>query len=368
MQAIHRFVPVSSRSLLACVGLLTLAICAVPLAASAVLVSTGDGTGNTTPPPEHPGLANVGTIGSLSGVYVRNGWVLTTDHVGEGALLLDGVTYQPVPDSVVRFQNADGTLADLITFKIEGIPPLPDLALADQPLLLGDAVTMIGNGWDRGGPTSWEGLEGWEWGLTRSLRWGTNQVAFVEATILDTQAFRIDFDSVTAPSTTAYEADLVEGDSGGAAFVGGNADERLVGILFARSVSPYQPASTSVYSNDGLIVDLFAYRDAIAAVIDQPDCADGVDDDLDGLIDMEDPGCANLEDPSERGDTYECDNGIDDDGDNLVDYPQDDGCLDPTGIFEVPEPSFGLLTSSAVLSLVAIRRRRTQRTRRRRVD
>ena len=349
---------------LALFGLLALGLCLVPTSALAVLISTGDGTGNTTVPSEHPGLANAGTIGALSGIYVRNGWVLTTDHVGVGPLLLDGVIYEPIPGSAVQFQNPDGTMADLITFKIEGLPPVPDLLLAEQPLVVGDALTMIGNGRDRGLETSWNGLDGWEWLPTQSLRWGTNTVTFTGATLLNTQAFRIDFDEITAPLPGEHEADLVEGDSGGGAFVGEGLDERLVGILFARSVSPSQPLGTSLYSNDGLIVDLYAYRDDIEAIIDQPDCSDGLDDDQDGLIDLEDPGCDDALDSSERGTMYECDNGIDDDGDDLIDFPEDDGCLDPTGMVEAPEPGFGVLTASAALGLAALRRRRTARAQR----
>jgi hypothetical protein len=222
--------------------LLSCATFAVPGKALAVLISTGDGTGNTALPLDQPGLANVGTIGVLSGVYVRNGWVITTHHVGEGPLLLGGVTYQPVPDSLVRFQNADGTLADLITFKIDALPPLPDLAMGDQPLLLGDLVTMIGIGRDRGLATNWNGLDGWDWERTQSLRWGTNRVSFTDATILDTVSFRIDFDLLALPDPDEHEADLLLGDSGGGAFVGKDSNERLVGILLARSVSPNQPA------------------------------------------------------------------------------------------------------------------------------
>jgi hypothetical protein len=42
--------------------------------ADAVLISTGDGTGNTTAPSNDPGFSNVGVVNGLSGVYVRNGW------------------------------------------------------------------------------------------------------------------------------------------------------------------------------------------------------------------------------------------------------------------------------------------------------
>lgn len=57
-----------------------------------------------------------------------------------------------------------------------------------------------------------------------------------------------------------------------------------------------------------------------------PACADGIDNDGDGLVDHPaDPGCqlatSDNESPS-------CDDGLDNDGDGLVDYPQDPGCFE----------------------------------------
>jgi len=54
-------------------------------------------------------------------------------------------------------------------------------------------------------------------------------------------------------------------------------------------------------------------------------CANGVDDDGDGLVDLADPGCIDAADDSELG-TVQCDNGEDDDGDGYVDFPDDPGC------------------------------------------
>lgn len=53
-------------------------------------------------------------------------------------------------------------------------------------------------------------------------------------------------------------------------------------------------------------------------------CSDGSDNDLDGLIDWQDPNCASPDDDSELGER--CSNGRDDDGDLAIDYPADPGC------------------------------------------
>ncbi|MFK7896629.1 MAG: hypothetical protein AB8G23_12385 [Myxococcota bacterium] len=337
--------------------------------ASAVLIATGDGTGNTTVPVDRPSLAHVGTIGAFSGVYVRNGWVLTTDHVGEGDFVLDQGIYPMVPGSLVRFENPDGTLTDLVAFKLGVLPPVSDLLIANEAPVMGEGITVMGNGRDRGVATTWNGLEGWGWSGAQSLRWGTNQISFLGATILNTESFRTDFDPMASSMPGEHEADLVLGDSGGGAFAvidtGNGPKEALIGILFARSASPEQPGNTSLDSNDGVVVDLFAYRDEILAVIDQPACSDGLDDDLDGLVDLEDPGCADPDDSSERGAAFECDNGIDDDGNGFIDFPADFGCLDPTGMVEAPEPGFGVLVGSATLFLATLSPRRRSRLRER---
>jgi hypothetical protein len=68
-----------------------------------------------------------------------------------------------------------------------------------------------------------------------------------------------------------------------------------------------------------------------------PECSDGVDNDCDGEIDGDDPGCAGPDDRDEHG-TAECDDGFDNDFDGDTDYkvlgpgcdqPGDDNCNNP---------------------------------------
>ncbi|MDO8555830.1 MAG: hypothetical protein Q7R96_01500, partial [Nanoarchaeota archaeon] len=67
--------------------------------------------------------------------------------------------------------------------------------------------------------------------------------------------------------------------------------------------------------------------------IAKPACNNNVDDDFDGVIDLNDPGCKNNKDTSEQG-TRACDNGKDDDNDGVKDYPTDTGCSGPTDTSE----------------------------------
>lgn len=385
-----------SRSLLAW-AILSIATSAPVSTAGAALIATGTGAGNTTAPTPDSGFARVGVVNGLSGVYFRNGWVLTANHVGTGTFTLGGTAYLPVPGSTVRFSNADATLADLIAFKLATRPPIADVALINGPLGVNTLLTVIGNGFDRGAPTTWMGVDGWSWAGSRAMRWGTNRISAVGVFALDTEALQISFDDVPNPSPGEHEADIVVGDSGGGAFTGSGSSTRLVGILFARGGYVGQPTNTSLFGNVGLIVDLHAYRDDLLAVVDRPDCSDELDDDGDGHVDFPaDPGCTSATDGSERGSVHACDNGLDDDGDGLVDfptdigcvfaidlsergataqcdngldddadlaadYPNDSGCLHPSNEIEAPEPGIGLTVGAGALVLAGLASSRRRR-------
>ena len=62
--------------------LLLAMLCAVAfsLPAHALVIVSGDGQGNTTPPPDDPGFVHVGRLGTLSVIYVGYGWV-SRQHV-----------------------------------------------------------------------------------------------------------------------------------------------------------------------------------------------------------------------------------------------------------------------------------------------
>ncbi len=62
-----------------------------------------------------------------------------------------------------------------------------------------------------------------------------------------------------------------------------------------------------------------------------PACSNGIDDDHDGLTDLDDPGCAGAGDRDEAdpGRPPACANGIDDDMDGMADYPDDPDCPFP---------------------------------------
>jgi uncharacterized membrane protein len=59
-------------------------------------------------------------------------------------------------------------------------------------------------------------------------------------------------------------------------------------------------------------------------------CANGLDDDGDGSVDLADPGCFDAGDYSERGPGNPCDDGVDQDRDDLADFPGDPSCPSPS--------------------------------------
>ena len=70
------------------------------------------------------------------------------------------------------------------------------------------------------------------------------------------------------------------------------------------------------------------------------ECADGVDNDDDGVIDWPaEPGCESDRDDDEvdPAEPAPCGNGIDDDEDGLIDWPDDGQCLGPADPSEAPE-------------------------------
>jgi hypothetical protein len=321
---------------------LALAMVCAAAPARGVLIATGDGSGNTTAPADDPGFTHAGVVNGLSAVYLGDGWVLTANHVGTGALTLGGVVHAAIPASAVRLDHAPGVPTDLRLFRLATDPGLSTLEISTSPPPPNGQVTLIGYGRNRGAATSWNGIDGWVWLSSRSLRWGTNRLTQSGQTIVlggsTVRSLSFDFDEGAA----GHEAVAVPGDSGGPVFVGGAASSELAGVMFANSSFQGQPAGTSLFGNGTLAADLSYYRGAILAVTSERACADGSDDDGDGLVDTADPGCLDAADPFETNAIVPCDDGFDDDGDGLIDYPDDPGCRDPQWLYEDPKCSDGL--------------------------
>jgi hypothetical protein len=250
-------------------------------AASAVIIDSDDGTGNTTAPSPDPGWSYVGTRGSLTAVYLGDGWVLTANHVGAGDVTLRGVVYPYVPGTAVRLRNGDGSGADLLVFAIAPYPVMPLLPIATTGPPLGADLILIGNGRNRGAPTSWDAngppppgpIFGYEWAVGRSLRWGTNHVEqYPESLVLGTWSFSSFFD----PGVSDDEGQAATGDSGGAAFAFEGSEWKLAGLMYGIGTYVGQPAESSLYQQITYAADLALYRDEILDVVGLPEPTGGV--------------------------------------------------------------------------------------------
>lgn len=258
-------------------GVLTSCILGAGGAARAVVIASGDGTGNTSAPPDDPGWASVGAAGGLCGVYLGDRWVLTANHVGERAITFGGITYQPVVGSKIRLMTDPTATADLAVYRIIGRPAVPAVTLAEMPPLAGsDEVTMIGQGWNREATltewtSSWSeappgpvAYRGYKKSTGRAMRWGRDVVT--ETDLLVDTGPNTTYSFVSLFEETGGvtdEAHTVEGDSGGAAFAKRNGAWELVGILYARIPFPGQPIDAAVFGNESVMADIAYYRDQI---------------------------------------------------------------------------------------------------------
>lgn len=97
--------------------------------------------------------------------------------------------------------------------------------------------------------------------------------------------------------------------------------------------------------------------DGCIAQSELPGCANGLDDDGDGDVDLDDAGCRDRSDWTEDSDSlnlaeadgnpFPCDNDLDDDGDGLADFPADPDCFSrgDKGERGLPDPMASLAVS-----------------------
>lgn len=218
----------------------------------------------------------VGALGSASGTYLGHGWVLTANHVGPGPFILDGVTYAYVSGSAMRLETSPGVPADLLMFQIYPTPPNDPVSIRQADPVAGNLTILIGNGYQRGEPTSFDPngpdvdpplLQGWQWTGPKKVRWGINNVHdYPELLLLGTRTFRTQFD----PRSLEGQATL--GDSGGAVFIyDPTMGLELAGIILSVTVEWQQPYGTCLLTNQTIIANLQPYRDQILTNIAVPE-------------------------------------------------------------------------------------------------
>ncbi len=295
------------RFLIVCGGLLFLPLLLPGSSARAVLIETGDGTGNTTAPADDPGFANVGILASGSAIYLGDGWVLTAAHVYDNPsgtptqTWFDGSFYSNVPNSGVELTNPTGvglsTYTDLEMYRLATPPPLPSLAINSTAPAVGWQVTMIGDGRDRTNSQleywtpSWQpssvptALPGDQWGNMPDIRWGTNVISFASTTQGIGLNTEMAFTTTFALNGTPYDAQGTPGDSGGAVFHQNPTTGQwtLAGVMFEAGTLPSQPWGTSIFGDTTSSADLSVYRTEIYQTMAIPG-----DVNFDGVVNSQD--------------------------------------------------------------------------------
>jgi hypothetical protein len=126
------------------------------------------------------------------------------------------------------------------------------------------------------------------------------------------------------PTSWEYVQFLDLANTGQSAFLAAEGDNVLEAWLATGMAAPY-------------VMDSATWVATLAA------CADGLDNDGDGLSDAgQDPGCSGAGDASENDAARPCDDRLDSDGDGATDFPRDPGCRDPVWPLENPQCQDGL--------------------------
>lgn len=270
--------------------------------AHAVIISGGDGSGNTNAPPDNPGWENVGRIQHASAhssvTYLGDKWFITAHHVqvfdNPTGVVLNSTAHGIDTNTWTRITNSNGTKADLVLFQTHSRPSAPPLRIRADRIPESAEVVMIGNGRNRDAElTYWDAdwvvtnaisgvYSGYVWAAGSTKRWGEN-------TVSSRQSFGYSYGSHSSAQEgfqTTFDATLGSNvcqgatyDSGGGVFYKNGGHWELAGIMLTVTRFPNQPTASAVYGNQSLIADISFYRDQIAETLVNFDTdADGMPD------------------------------------------------------------------------------------------
>jgi hypothetical protein len=156
---------------------------------------------------------------------------------------------------------------DLAVFRIHPVPDLGRLKIRKSAPKVGEPTILVGCGLDRGPSRTWNGIAGFALGEKRTKRWGTNRIEQANrdysSSFANTRGFSMSFD----PFDTLHEAQVANGDSGGAVFTKPGNRWVLSGVLFSMAMFADQPEGSIFYGNRSFAVDLSHYREQLLGLI-----------------------------------------------------------------------------------------------------
>ena len=246
-------------------------------AGKAFAIVDAKSTTNTSDPGGGIPWANVGGVNGASGEYLGNGWVLTANHVGAGAIAFDSGSFMPDGRTVRLTNPADGSPTDILLFHLILTPSLSLLPLSTSTPSTSSSVEMVGFGHITGSAqktytTASGTYTGFDWGGA-AKSYGTNKITNGGVTTqadLGNGTLRVFTLTFSQTQQTADEGQVATGDSGGAIFYKSGTTWQLAGMIDALGFLLNQPANTAVYGDASYCGDIATYASQINAVVATP--------------------------------------------------------------------------------------------------
>lgn len=209
-----------------------------------------------------PYWEHVGMVGMGSGIYLGDGWVLTSAHVGCYPFVMsDGSNYKPIYDSWKVLQNPDGGTADLAIFRVQTkgsgskLSQLGNLMIGKLAPEEKSQLIMIGTGFTErtavtAGTESTPVVLGYQLQQRREKRWAFASFDKILEQPAHTAGGHKTRCFVSSFHHNSLEGQAADGDSGGAMFAydARRGQWELVGCIFAASqLGTYVPFGSRTY-------------------------------------------------------------------------------------------------------------------------
>ncbi|QQL44540.1 trypsin-like peptidase domain-containing protein [Sulfuriroseicoccus oceanibius] len=252
--------------------------------ASALVISEGEiyGKGAATQEqaqqPQFPLAGNSVMIAQGSGVYLGDGWVLTSTHVGCAPVrFANGNTLAPDKNTWSVLESRNGKPSDVAIFRLakweqsDFLKELPTVRISHEAPTKGDRVVLAATGYVQSGerkPLTINGekiaTQGVYLKQERDFLFGATTISRVQEKLVKTNGGLETASFVTRFGRDAGEAQATAGDSGGAAFRFNEATREweVVGVIFAVSHrARFVPHSAKTY-----IGSLADYREQVTSL------------------------------------------------------------------------------------------------------